>query len=967
MPQTDPLERIMGMLRNQGAVDPAQAQERMARMKPERRQSGAAPPEQRRETPVEGRPVRDRQSSEEGTEGDMTAPGTTIPVIVDALNESIIALKVEIHRTGDKEKRRELEGHARRLREQISSLGGEPVYADETVEEGLQKLGQRRMREEQPQPMGQEQQMMREQQMMQQQQMGQQQQPGMGMLAGLGLNKQQPELQTRGYVGADLMKDLGEQTGYTPGLTPDHPAYQTEERQRSGETATRPFLEHRGAEVGWDQEAGQVIARGPAGETMFTPSDIEGPGVSFAPQDELTRILQEIGLGEPSPVQPREAPEWDEFYDPTRVEAAPAPRFNEQSVNRIISEYGLQPRSEEEIAQAAEAMVKRQALGRKQAVQKQLDRFNREHPTEFDRAQEQIRKTAKEMSADRQEEISNRGMYYGSVLANAASSLDAAVMDEIGQIASEAASYVADLHRDLQDIEEWKAVEREALRHEMMAQEREHGTRIAQMRMGAMQHADQMALDMWATEQQLRLKDRDQQFEQFKFEVGRSLEEQGMAASASVMRQPMFQEYLEGMGMSLYEFERLPLPQQSVMAEQAPGIMEFEINRERGQLENRLIAEEVHIAETYGREQARLATRMAGLEVSEMELRVSDYRREVEAKAGTNFHRRIAGMTLQEMEQGLLMGSLQMDVTRQQMDVTEQQMQMGLLELDKMRTELKYYPEMLESELKMAELERDILEKDFEDVDDAEFWEMSEHRLSGAQELFVNTEKYVRNQDGDGIIPNFSMIHTELASAKRRAEEIKDPTEKRIALNDIREFENAVKGHPGYKEWTSRNDPEQIEEESRTFWDKIKDTFWKPSPEYWEDQWDFSGGDDALRVEGWQSGGQLTEHFHESEFADPATGEVKVDSRLVSRLEQMRQEIGRPINITSGYRSPEHNANLPGAATNSQHMYGKAADITVDGMSPREVAKIAEKYFGDGGIGVYSGHVHVDVGPRRRW
>ena len=34
-----------------------------------------------------------------------------------------------------------------------------------------------------------------------------------------------------------------------------------------------------------------------------------------------------------------------------------------------------------------------------------------------------------------------------------------------------------------------------------------------------------------------------------------------------------------------------------------------------------------------------------------------------------------------------------------------------------------------------------------------------------------------------------------------------------------------------------------------------------------------------------------------------------------------------PLIINSGYRNPAHNASIPGAATQSRHMFGDAADI----------------------------------------
>lgn len=55
-------------------------------------------------------------------------------------------------------------------------------------------------------------------------------------------------------------------------------------------------------------------------------------------------------------------------------------------------------------------------------------------------------------------------------------------------------------------------------------------------------------------------------------------------------------------------------------------------------------------------------------------------------------------------------------------------------------------------------------------------------------------------------------------------------------------------------------------------------------------------------------------------------------------LEPMRMRLGKPIFITSGYRSPEVNTLIGGSAT-SQHMKGQAADLHIDGMTPLEIVR----------------------------
>ena len=58
--------------------------------------------------------------------------------------------------------------------------------------------------------------------------------------------------------------------------------------------------------------------------------------------------------------------------------------------------------------------------------------------------------------------------------------------------------------------------------------------------------------------------------------------------------------------------------------------------------------------------------------------------------------------------------------------------------------------------------------------------------------------------------------------------------------------------------------------------------------------------------------------------------------RLAQLLEQVRTVIGKPVTVSSAYRSPEVNKAV-GGTERSQHMDGCAADIKVSGMSPIDV------------------------------
>lgn len=91
--------------------------------------------------------------------------------------------------------------------------------------------------------------------------------------------------------------------------------------------------------------------------------------------------------------------------------------------------------------------------------------------------------------------------------------------------------------------------------------------------------------------------------------------------------------------------------------------------------------------------------------------------------------------------------------------------------------------------------------------------------------------------------------------------------------------------------------------------------------------------------------------------------------KLAYYLESVRSHFGNPsITINSGYRPPSVNRAV-GGATNSQHLYGAAADFVVSGIRPSEVYKRLDSFHGSkGGLGNGSSFTHLDLrGYRARF
>ncbi len=122
---------------------------------------------------------------------------------------------------------------------------------------------------------------------------------------------------------------------------------------------------------------------------------------------------------------------------------------------------------------------------------------------------------------------------------------------------------------------------------------------------------------------------------------------------------------------------------------------------------------------------------------------------------------------------------------------------------------------------------------------------------------------------------------------------------------------------------------------------------------------------------------QLEKNFYLKEFKCKDGTQVPADlldsvSKLAKNLQVLRDEIGRPIIIISGYRSPRYNKRI-GGAKKSQHLLAKAADVVVPGMDARDVWKIILKLIKEGrmvkgGVGIYPDFVHYDIrGRNARW
>lgn len=106
-----------------------------------------------------------------------------------------------------------------------------------------------------------------------------------------------------------------------------------------------------------------------------------------------------------------------------------------------------------------------------------------------------------------------------------------------------------------------------------------------------------------------------------------------------------------------------------------------------------------------------------------------------------------------------------------------------------------------------------------------------------------------------------------------------------------------------------------------------------------------------------------------AQHAIALSGHVQgLHGRLTALLHHIEGHYGRPVEITSGCRSWNHNHRI-GGARESWHLRCDAADIKIGGVNKYNLAAYARGLSGRGGVGTYchDSSIHIDVGPKREW
>ncbi len=167
-------------------------------------------------------------------------------------------------------------------------------------------------------------------------------------------------------------------------------------------------------------------------------------------------------------------------------------------------------------------------------------------------------------------------------------------------------------------------------------------------------------------------------------------------------------------------------------------------------------------------------------------------------------------------------------------------------------------------------------------------------------------------------------------------------------------------------------------------------------------KWERLGGDATpppigfLQVMPEDVGMQVSAHLYLGNFLvhdnqDVWPRYVALDPRLLDKVELVLNDLGvkdfeMPMDVSSGFRSPQYNRTVPRAASDSRHQYGDAIDLAIDvdgdgrvtfvdaAAVARSVERVELRHPNlVGGLGLYgnrggSPYVHIDVrGRPSRW
>ena len=111
---------------------------------------------------------------------------------------------------------------------------------------------------------------------------------------------------------------------------------------------------------------------------------------------------------------------------------------------------------------------------------------------------------------------------------------------------------------------------------------------------------------------------------------------------------------------------------------------------------------------------------------------------------------------------------------------------------------------------------------------------------------------------------------------------------------------------------------------------------------------------------------KVAKNFTVAEFASKDGSRVVIINPLLPEyLQKARDHFGKPMIITSGYRTTAHNIKQGGVG-NSNHVFGNAADVYINGVPVIDLYNYFCEIAGNScEIGIYNSFVHFAVQDKK--
>ena len=563
MRQPDPLDNIMNMLRRKGGTDPNSSAAQKASMKNERAQLGVQPgmvqPGQPPQQPAQ-QPAQQGRSQEVTDAGGMEMDPNIddMDLVVDQMNEQIISMKRALHHTQEPQKKQEWEKRIERVRQDILEMGGEPIWADESIDEGLAKL------------------------------------QGRGYV---GADRTATNYEEDQFIGLDdrtgspysQLHGHSEQEPYygdpTRGLQsePGPVSYHDDPMVDAGLAAPRDYSSPYTEQPTYEQDRydwtglparGQVEPRQEEKDdddpTIYSDAYTEYEGFKqrsrdVEPYDEVDAALMDIGEEEHA----REQAPWETGRLTEEDINLPGWEMDDEWFTEMEEQYGMTIRDPEEVREHARSLVERQYLGKRRVIEREIERFEREHENSFAKAKNEITEAARRYKGEQESEYSGRGLLFSSIMAGTSEAIDDRVISEISEISKKAADHVMGLEAEIRDLAQWAVVEEEVLTREMMSEERDRSFQLGQMRMNVGLAKQQFELDRAYKGASMALDRRRMALDELRTQIEVEDHQARQVAAAGMINHPIINEQLRSMGITNERMQGLGLPEQSALVEQA--------------------------------------------------------------------------------------------------------------------------------------------------------------------------------------------------------------------------------------------------------------------------------------------------------------------------------------------------------------------------------------------------------------